>query len=94
MLVRFDSGFRDYGDHEPHLERAIHAVHFVAQHVKNQNRYDKVGRVQCLTYTNIHAVHFVAQHVKSQNRYYKVGRVQCLTYTTIYTVHFFAQQEP
>jgi len=41
--VRFDSGFRDYGDHEPHLERAIHAVHFVAQHVKNQNRYDKVA---------------------------------------------------
>ena len=40
---RFDSGFRDYGgDQEPHMERAIHAVRFVAQHVKNQNRYDKV----------------------------------------------------
>ena len=39
---RFDSGFRDY-EQEPHLEKAIHAVRFVAQHVKNLDRYDKVG---------------------------------------------------
>ena len=42
---RFDSGFRDYSDQEPHLTRAIHAVQFVAQHVKNQDRYDKVRHV-------------------------------------------------
>ena len=43
LIFRFDSGFRDYGDQEPHLTRAIHAVQFVAQHVKNQDRYDKVS---------------------------------------------------
>jgi len=41
--MRFDSGFRDYSEQEPHLEKAIHAVRFVAQHVKNQDRYDKVA---------------------------------------------------
>ena len=42
---RFDSGFRDSGqlEQEPHLEKAINAVRFVAQHVKNQDRYNKVG---------------------------------------------------
>ena len=41
--VRFDSGFREYEqEQEPHLEKAIHAVKFVAQHVKNLDRYDKV----------------------------------------------------
>lgn len=42
---RFDSGFRDSGqlEQEPHLEKAIHAVRFVAQHVKNQDRYNKVA---------------------------------------------------
>jgi len=41
---RFDSGFRDSGqlEQEPHLEKAINAVRFVAQHVKNQDRYNKV----------------------------------------------------
>ena len=40
---RFDSGFRDSGqlEQEPHLEKAINAVRFVAQHVKNQDRYNK-----------------------------------------------------
>lgn len=41
--VRYDSGFRDYQEPEPHLEKAINAVRFVAQHVKNQDRYDKVA---------------------------------------------------
>ena len=41
-MLRFDSGFRDYSEQEPHLEKALHAVRFVAQHVKNQDRYDKV----------------------------------------------------
>jgi len=42
---RFDSGFRDSGqlEQEPHLEKAINAVRFVAQHVKNQDRYNKVA---------------------------------------------------
>jgi len=42
---RFDSGFRDSGqlEQEPHLEKAINAVRFVAQHVKNQDRYNKVS---------------------------------------------------
>ena len=44
--TRFDSGFRDSGsgqfEQEPHLEKAINAVRFVAQHVKNQDRYNKV----------------------------------------------------
>ena len=43
--TRFDSGFRDSGsgqiEQEPHLEKAINAVRFVAQHVKNQDRYNK-----------------------------------------------------
>ena len=47
LLNRFDSGFRDCGsgdlEQEPHLEKAINAVRFVAQHVKNQDRYNKVG---------------------------------------------------
>ena len=47
FLTRFDSGFRDSGssgqlEQEPHLEKAINAVRFVAQHVKNQDRYNKV----------------------------------------------------
>ena len=29
-------------EQEPHLEKAINAVRFVAQHVKNQDRYNKV----------------------------------------------------
>ena len=43
LLFRFDSGFRDSGqlEQEPHLEKAINAVRFVAQHVKNQDRYNK-----------------------------------------------------
>lgn len=43
--VRFDSGFREYEQEQeqPHLEKAIHAVKFVAQHVKNLDRYDKVA---------------------------------------------------
>ena len=43
---RYDSGFRDSGqlEQEPHLEKAINSVRFVAQHVKNQDRYNKVGR--------------------------------------------------
>ena len=42
---RYDSGFRDSGqlEQEPHLEKAINSVRFVAQHVKNQDRYNKVG---------------------------------------------------
>jgi len=42
---RFDSGFRDSGqlEQEPHMEKAINAVRFVAQHVKNQDRYNKVA---------------------------------------------------
>jgi len=41
---RYDSGFRDSGQLEvaPHLEKAINSVRFVAQHVKNQDRYNKV----------------------------------------------------
>jgi len=37
--ARFDSGFRDSGqmEQEPHLEKAINSVRFVAQHVKNQD---------------------------------------------------------
>ena len=46
LFTRFDSGFRDSGsaqfEQEPHLEKAINAVRFVAQHVKNQDRYNKV----------------------------------------------------
>lgn len=43
--LRFDSGFRDSGqmEQEPHLEKAINSVRFVAQHVKNQDRYNKVA---------------------------------------------------
>jgi len=43
--ARFDSGFRDSGqmEQEPHLEKAINSVRFVAQHVKNQDRYNKVA---------------------------------------------------
>jgi len=42
--ARYDSGFRDSGqlEQEPHLEKAINSVRFVAQHVKNQDRYNKV----------------------------------------------------
>ena len=51
-LSRFDSGFRDSGqlEQEPHLEKAINSVRFVAQHVKNQDRYNKVGREKYLIY--------------------------------------------
>ena len=55
-LCRYDSGLRDSGQmeqvgspeplttpQEPHLEKAINSVRFVAQHVKNQDRYNKVG---------------------------------------------------
>merc|ERR1711971_218495 len=43
--ARYDSGFRDSGqlEQEPHLEKAINSVRFVAQHVKNQDRYNKVS---------------------------------------------------
>merc|ERR1711936_19877 len=42
--LRYDSGFRDsVQDQEPHLEKAINSVRFVAQHVKNQDRYNKVA---------------------------------------------------
>jgi len=42
---RYDSGLRDSGqmEQEPHLEKAINSVRFVAQHVKNQDRYNKVA---------------------------------------------------
>ena len=51
---RFDSGFRDSGqlEQEPHLEKAINAVRFVAQHVKNQDRYNKVGHILIQTFTD------------------------------------------
>merc|ERR1739846_90045 len=42
--LRYDSGFRDsVQEQEPHLEKAINSVRFVAQHVKNQDRYNKVA---------------------------------------------------
>merc|ERR1711994_1107229 len=44
QLDRYDSGFRDsVQEQEPHLEKAINSVRFVAQHVKNQDRYNKVA---------------------------------------------------
>jgi len=42
--LRYDSGYRDsVQEQEPHLEKAINSVRFVAQHVKNQDRYNKVA---------------------------------------------------
>lgn len=43
--ARFDSGFRDSEqiEQDPNLEKAINSVRFVAQHVKNQDRYNKVA---------------------------------------------------
>lgn len=40
---RFDSGFRmDSIEQDPQVEKAINAVRFVAQHVKNENKYNSV----------------------------------------------------
>ena len=38
---------------EPHLEKAINSVRFVAQHVKNQDRYNKVNIIVFIIIINV-----------------------------------------
>ena len=42
---------------EPHLEKAINSVRFVAQHVKNQDRYNKVYFINVIYYDHQHHYH-------------------------------------
>ena len=44
---------------EPHLEKAINSVRFVAQHVKNQDRYNKVNIIVLTKVINVKITNFI-----------------------------------